>query len=521
MIFKTNLRLGNLHCVTPTDRSGEDEPYLWVFFITVDGSNIRQRTNDPTHLSANVTVVSGPGRPGNLSEARVSSGGNIHIPPAVGETSSFLRPIVLTFDRGGTTFRVFVPGRVGIFCFAIEEDSTPRLVMEGAFKKVKSFIETELNDFLNGLDLQGMAGVALASIDPVRAFQTLFTQRLTQFIGDIRRRAINLVTGFVLYEAASAYETDPFGTLDDLFDPDEPIGFARFQFNEQEIINDNFEERFQADLRQPHDNLGGAWYVVHGSLEASTSFTAADVKSQSLPEVSQPIGTPEEYVFQRDHIPACVYAGSTVQISRIGHAERYQISVEYPFLTYQYFIDGQPLTPIGGTIVMPKEVIFPEFDEDSLMPGRPFIKYRKETRQVKVQFGFARLQNDPQIEQLFLSNDPADGIYDLLLQIEAVLPNGRTMPVGSEPIIFDGQSIELPPDFAKNVRDCLENFVGTRWSKSKRLNPKDLWGPAARRQRYEQITNELDTLATVGAFEKAEVEAIKDNLAAALKIKRH
>jgi hypothetical protein len=107
------------------------------------------------------------------------------------------------------------------------------------------------------------------------------------------------------------------------------------------------------------------------------------------------------------------------------------------------------------------------------------------------------------------SNDPADGNYDVLLQIEAVLPNGSTMPVGSEPIIFDGQSIELPPDFAKNVRDCLENFVGTKWSKSKRLNPKDLWGPAARRQRYEQITNELDALATVGAFERAEVEAIK------------
>ena len=24
--------LQNLHCITPTDPSGEDEPYLWVFF---------------------------------------------------------------------------------------------------------------------------------------------------------------------------------------------------------------------------------------------------------------------------------------------------------------------------------------------------------------------------------------------------------------------------------------------------------------------------------------------------------
>jgi hypothetical protein len=50
---------------------------------------------------------------------------------------------------------------------------------------------------------------------------------------------------------------------------------------------------------------------------------------------------------------------------------------------------------------------------------------------------------------------------------------------------------------------------------------KDLWGPAARRRRYEETARELDALATVGAFEKQSVDTAKNIIAAALKIKQH
>jgi hypothetical protein len=45
-IFPLNLGFDNLHCIIPTDPSGEDEPYLWVFRIKLDGSSLRQRLDD-------------------------------------------------------------------------------------------------------------------------------------------------------------------------------------------------------------------------------------------------------------------------------------------------------------------------------------------------------------------------------------------------------------------------------------------------------------------------------------------
>jgi hypothetical protein len=525
MIFKTNLGLSNLHCVTPTDPSGEDEPYLWVFFLKADGSNIRQRTGDPFHLSANITIVSGSGRPGNLGVSGVRSGGNIHISPKLGVFDDALKPIVLTLNQAGATIRIFVPSRIAVFCIAIDEDSAPRDAMETAFNEVKSFIQFRLNDFLNSLDLQSMATEALTSPNPEEKFQSLFTDKLEQFTQQIQKAAVDFVEFSALVAVIENLDwwnpVDIGGAIATGLDPDEPIGRAQFMFSEQEILDNNLHLTLHKDLRQSRTGLGGAWYILNGYLNATVSFNPSDIKLQILPEVSQPIGSPQEYTFQSDHIFACVYAGSSIQIARIGHAGKYQIFVDYPFAGYRYTLDGQVLSGNSGTLLLSKEVRFPEFDENSFMPSSPFVKYRRETRQVKVQFEKRRLPNDPQIEQLFIANDPGDGNYDLLLKVEAVLNNGGVLPVGSEAIIFEGQTIELPPDFLKSIKDCLENFVGTKWAKSKRLTLKDLWGPVARRRQYEETIRELDALATVGAFDKQSVEAAKNIIAAKLKIKQH
>jgi hypothetical protein len=523
MIFKTNLALNNLHCVTPTDPSGEDEPYLWVLFVKADGSNIWQRANDPSHLSANITVFSGSGRPGNLNVSGVKSGGNIHIPPSLGVFNSNLKPITLSFVQGGTPIRVFVPGRIAVVCIAIDEDSAPRNAMEGAFNDVKNLVRTRFNDFLNSLDLQAMATSALASPNPANTFQGLFNQQVAQFLNNIQREA----TAVAIQSAQIAVMSDsdwwnPVDIGKSIvagLDPDEPIGSMQVIFNEREIFDNNLERGIHADLRQSRTGLGGAWYILDGHLDATVSFTSVDLKLQYLPAVSQPIGRTEDYTFQRNHI--CVSEGTKVQISRVSHAERVQTSVEYPFVNYRYSLDGQVMNGNSGTIVLSKDVRFPEFDEDSIKPSSPFVKFRHETRQVKVKFERRRLPNDPQIEQLFLANDPNDGSYDMGLHIDAVLNNGRIIPVGTESIFFDGQTIHLPDDFLKQVRGCLENFVGTKWAKSKRLSVIDLWSPAARRQQYEEIAKQLDALAELKVFEKQSVEAAKINIAAALKIKQH
>ena len=125
--------LQNLHCLTPTDPSGEDEPYLWVFFIVADGSTVRQRLDDPLRLSASITVHSGSGRPGNLNEAKATSGGNIHIPVSVGQHQGFIKSIVLNLPFGTPPMTVFIPGRMVTICAAIDEEAVPRDAIEFAF----------------------------------------------------------------------------------------------------------------------------------------------------------------------------------------------------------------------------------------------------------------------------------------------------------------------------------------------------------------------------------------------------
>lgn len=523
MIFKTNLALNNLHCVTPTDPSGEDDPYLWVFFVKADGSNIWQRPNDPLHLSANITLVSGSGRPGNLNVSGVKGGANIHIPPSLGVSNNNLKPIILAFAQTGTAVRIFVPGRIVALCITIDEESTSREAMEGAFNAVKNLIQTRLNDFINSLDLQSMAATAFANSNPENTFQSLFSQQLAQFISNIQQEAKTLA----IHSAAVAVVTDmddwnPIDVLKsfvELADADEFIGSARFIFSEKDILDNNMERRLHADLRQSRTGLGGAWYILDGYLDAAISFGSVDLKSQNLPEVSQAIGPPEEYTFQRDHL--CVFAGDKVQVTKLRHSEKYQTYVEYPFAKYRYTLDGQVLNGNKDTIQLTKDVQIPEFNEDSLTASSPFVEFRHATRQVTIQFEKRHLPHDPQIEQLFLMNDPDDGNYSLSLNIEAVLNNCSAIPVGIEAVFFDGQTIKLPDEFSRHIQDCLENFVGTKWSKSKRVSKKDLWGPAARRVQYEKIAKELDALATAGAFEKHSVEAAKNTIAAALKIKQH
>jgi len=155
--------LQNLHCVTPTDPSGEDEPYLWVFFIVADGTVIRQRFDDPLQLSSTITVQSGSGRPGSLGEATASSGGNIHIPGPVGQHQSFIKSIVLNLPFGTPPLKVFLTGRMITICAAIDEEAVPRDAMEAAFNAVKLHIQNRLNDFFNGLS---MADFAVASAIP-------------------------------------------------------------------------------------------------------------------------------------------------------------------------------------------------------------------------------------------------------------------------------------------------------------------------------------------------------------------
>ena len=210
-------------------------------------------------------------------------------------------------------------------------------------------------------------------------------------------------------------------------------------------------------------------------------------------------------------------------MTRRGHTQQYLYNVDYPFnwvKGYEYSLDGQVLTGSSGTITLSKTVQIPEFDEDFIFPGSLFVNRRKETRLVQVHFEKKTTAADPQIEQLILTNNPADGDYEVLLKCDAILPDGSHIAAGNEVVFFDGQTIKLPDSFLKHANDCLDNFLGTRWAKSKRLTPKDLWGPVARWERFEEVVNQLDELATTGVFDKKSIAASKARIAAALKLKQ-
>jgi hypothetical protein len=389
MIFNLRATLENLHCVTPTDPSGEDEPYLWAFLIQADGSNIRQRAGDPGHLSANISIQSGSGRPGNLRVDSIESGGNIFIPPDIGSFSASLTPIKLTFPSGASSVRIFLPGIAAVFCLAIDEDGTKRDAMEGAFNDVKNEVRNRFNDFLNGLDLQSMATEALSRPDPVAPVTASFHLQLNNFLSNLTADVINVAIQSAEISVMSDWSLwDPFSWLASA-DADEPVGAKVFFLTEQSLIEGNLAAPLHSDLRQPSSRLGGAWYIVDGHAEADMHFTSSDLLVLETKVQSAPISAPQPAVFHGQNL--CIPVGTTVNIQMFSNVQTYSISIQYPFVRYQYVIDDNVLTGNSGNLVLTKSVRSQVFDESA--PG--FIKNIYNTKQITVSFTKTKAPNAP------------------------------------------------------------------------------------------------------------------------------
>jgi hypothetical protein len=500
---------------SPTDPSGEDEPYLWAFLLQADGTNIHQRAGDPGHLSANITIHSGSGRPGNLGVDSFKSGGNIHIPPAIGNFSASLKPIRLVFSQGSLSVRVFLPATVAIFCLAIDEDGTKRDAMEGAFNDVKNEVQNRFNDFLNGLDLQSMATDALASPNPVAAFQASFDQQRNNFLAELPKHVTDVAIQSAEISVMSDFSLwDPFSWLASA-DADEPVGSHVFFFTEQSIIDGNLAAPMHSDLRQPSSGFGGAWYIVDGHAEADIHFAASDLLMNAPKVRSVPIILPQTtFVFQRMH--PCVAPGTTVTVKASNNTQTFSISVQYPFVQYQYMIDGQMLVENSGSIILTKTVKSQVFDEDS----SGFIKNIDNVRPVTLNFSKTKFPNDPQTEVLSITNNPDDGNYDVKVTVNAVLNNGRVIPVGDQFLFFEGMTVRIQDDFIDRYRECVRHYFGDGVAKSKVASYLDTHanGPEERSRQFERITEQLDVLAAVGAFQQVSVDKAKLIFAGKLKV---
>jgi hypothetical protein len=515
MEMKLDTALQNLHCITPTDPSGTDEPYLWIFHVVADGATVRQRLDDPLRLSANIVVHTGSGRPGNLNEAKASSAANIHIPEPVGRYQSSVKPIVLDLPFGTPPLKVFIPGRLVIICAAIDEEAVPRDAMEAAFNAVKMHVQSRLNDFFNSMSMTDFATPLTDPTDPIGAASDLFNERLATVISQISDEAPTIADNTATDWVWDHLDWNPISWFDGvaaLLDKDEPIGNHTFTLDEAGIIGRSLHEVLQGDLRQPHISLSGAWYVVNGYGNAMVRFFPGDHKLRQLPEVSRPLSLPERHklLVQRE----CVEAGTIVVVQHNEHFQKWRTIVNYPFMPYKYTLDGHELVGDGGTIQISKTVKFPEFDENKFY----FVGAREEARLVTIAYERSTVPGSPQLHMVTIGNDPADGNFDLLLAIDGLLPSGSTVPVAEENLSFVGQTIDFLNDFLKDYNACVAHTLKEKWVRVKPSIPDHWRTPEAAWHQYQEIVKQLAEFHSLRIYDARTVGRIKQGIAAKLKL---
>jgi len=476
MIFEINVELNQLSCGIPTDLDGDD-PYLLTYFVKLDGTNVRQRPGDPQHFTGSVDIVAPPGGPGDLNAHGVQSGRSIPIPAELGTWANTLRPIEI--DILGK--RLFAPGTVIVFAIAVAEEGLPHHITSKVFREVVPFVRNIVNDFINGIDLLEVQQSAAAA---GQSLQVFLRGRINKFAEDLKHTVHDHVRDefeqAILSELFSPSLFDRAIGVADLIssvDPDEPLGNgAHIAEGEDELLNNSLAVVWTGNMKADKSDPASGEYDIHGLIGAHIHFTADDISGADAPSTStSSMGDPVTVTFQSDHIMVCVYAGTTVQLTTFGHTQTYTIQREYPFATYRYSVDGQVLSGSSGSILTRQTARFQQFNENSTHPSRPFIENRMEEREVTLKFAFTTPPNAPQLQDLAITNNPADGSYDFDLQVDFVVPGtGGTVvvPVATLPISFTGQTLEFPPDFATQMQACLSNFIGTRWAKSKRFNPR-------------------------------------------------
>ncbi|MBB6324812.1 uncharacterized protein with PIN domain [Algoriphagus iocasae] len=136
--LKIECRLSKFDIIVENE-SSPDEPYLWAFYIRIDGRNINVFKPEESF----VTLHNAAGSHGNLGPASddvEKEDAPLTIPSKIGKWNTEL-------DTMGTLFPQLVPYcMVAILVIAIEEDAAPSTSkMEEARKKLKSNLQSQLN----------------------------------------------------------------------------------------------------------------------------------------------------------------------------------------------------------------------------------------------------------------------------------------------------------------------------------------------------------------------------------------
>jgi hypothetical protein len=510
MHLKVDVRLQQLECVITDDEVTGDEPYLWVFFLTFDGGTVRQAPGGALRLVGNVVVQSGPGGHENLGVTDVTALQKIDIPAPIGAYSTTLRPIRL--DLAGQT--IFLPGRVVAVAMLLEEDEAPpSTVISRAHASIRELVETSVNDFVNTLNLAQLAtevqnrmtaqGGSLQS-----NAEAVLNARIDALVEALKAQAPSVVeTEFLLWHTPGA-----FWELFGFADPDDRIGSKTLRFSERRLVSDPGEmhHTFSDPLQRVEDGVIKALYDLSGRVDAVV-VTGSDDVEQTGDTRTRSVRESGVHVFDEPRL--CVEPGERAEWTLYAQEEEESYLFRYPFLEPVWTIEGKELTGSSGTANAIATCAVPFFDPTK--PGGP--GHTSSSRVVTIRYETFKVG---QLHGLRLRNLPSDGRYGVTLDVGVRPGGGDLVAVATFLVSFDGLALESP--FYDRFRECMKKFerVGEAYAKSKRPSLKDLWGPTARRRRFEEQMALGRELVEAGELTDEQLRRAEGALRAKLRVGR-
>jgi hypothetical protein len=493
----------------PTD-FGNDEPFMWTFFILADGTTLRQHPTNPGRFVPALTVVAKPGHHGNLGVKELARGASLQIPDSIGAFETGIRPIALSAKIGGQARKIWVPGRLIVLAAVLDEDATSNSLANAIHHEVVDHVQIAVNMFVSGLDLAPVIKDSIGLGEG--AVQADVDEFLTGKVAEFRQQMTSELTDLAIQVAVreALRKTPPQALVTvvaDALDHDELVGVADVSAVEDQLIAGNFQKTVSVDVK-PSENRTLPWYILRTNMEGKLTFYPPDIESST--QTGEPIADAWES-HTPDRFMVCVPDGP-IQYRREFIPQLHDILINYPFCEYRYSIEGKALDGASGSVTFTSNVGLPEFDAN----GYPFTGMRFEDRVVTVEYRrFVDLQR-PQLEHLTLRNDPAHGNYDFRVKVEAVTPNGGVVHVVDEYVSFEGQRIVFPSGFIEGISKCLEPFTSDRYSKSKRVGPKDLWGPEGHESQFKKALELLGKRELMGSSTPERMASVREAVKKAL-----
>jgi hypothetical protein len=209
---------------------GSVSAYLWVIMFALDGTNI---TQNGLSLSGAPQWFFGAGSDGNLNQD-ISQGQGIPIPPSVGTWFLNLSPIIIT-DPTMSPPTTSVPATIGVVAVLMDAGATPTEDMEAGHQALNNFVQTEINNFVSGINLltvsQSAAVLVMQGQSAAAATVATIQTLLAPVIATIQGGASSVVYNAVVNALGLG------GEILSGIDPDTQIGSQNLTIAQAQLMN--------------------------------------------------------------------------------------------------------------------------------------------------------------------------------------------------------------------------------------------------------------------------------------------